>query len=88
MYKYTPKKSVLRDLQVSRTGAWWDKEYYKRMEVLKAFGADSGYAMCTALARYYKGVCFYSPTPRREIPVNGLLFPVAMFNEDQLKGTS
>lgn len=61
MYRYTPKKSVLRDLQVSRTGAWWDKEYYKRMEVLKAFGADSGYTMCTTLARYYKGGVLLQP---------------------------
>lgn len=81
MYKYTPKASVLRDMQVPRTGRWWDKEFFKRMEILKAHGASQDYTMAMTLARYFKDVCFYSETRRESIPVYGHLFPVSMFDE-------
>ena len=81
MYKYTPKQSVLRDMQVPKTGAWWDKEFFKRQEILKAHGASQAYTMTMMLARYFKDVCFYSETKRKEIPVYGHMFPVTMFDE-------
>lgn len=84
MFKYTPKKSILRDMEVPKTPgtAWWDKEFYKRKEILKAHHADQGYMMQTVLQTEYHNVCHYSKTPLRQIPVRGYLFPVSMFNEE------
>jgi hypothetical protein len=81
MYKYTPKQSVLRDMEVPKTGRWWDKEFFKRKEILKDHGASQDYTMTMMLAQYFKDVCFYSETKRKEIPVYGHLFPVTMFDE-------
>jgi len=84
MYKYTPKQSVLRYMEVPKTGRWWDKEFFKRMEILKAHGASQDYTMTMMLSRYFKDVCFYSETKRKEIPVYGHLFPASMFDEVQV----
>lgn len=81
MFIYTPKKSILRDMQVPLTGRWWDKEYFKRMEILKTHGAEQSYTMNVVLEEYYEGTEFYSYTKRRTVPVHGYLFPVSMFDE-------
>ena len=82
MYKYTPKKSVVREMDVPKVGRWWDTEFLKRQEILKRFKVDQGYSMTVVLKTHYPTVCFYSPVPVRQVPVNGFLFPVSMFNEE------
>ena len=84
MFKYTPKKNIVREMDVPKVGRYWDKEYFKRMEILKRFRIDQDYSMTVVLKRYYPEVCFYSPEPVRQVPVNGFLFPVAMFNEEKV----
>lgn len=85
MFKYTPKKSIVREMDVPKIGRYWDKEFFKRQEILKRYHIDQNYAMTVVLKTHYPDVCFYSPTPVREVPVNGFLFPVAMFNEEIVK---
>ncbi len=82
MYKYTPKKSILRDMDVPKVGSWWDKEFFKRKEILKAYRASQDNMMQTVLHTDYPTVCHYSKTKLSEVPVRGYLFPVSMFNEE------
>ena len=84
MYKYTPKKSILREMDVPKVGRYWDKEFFKRQEILKRFHTVENYSMTVVVKTHYPNVCFYSPVPVREVPVNGFLFPVAMFNEEKI----
>ena len=84
MFKYTPKKKILRDMQVAHTPgtAWWDKEFFKRKEILKEHRTDQGYMMTCVLQQDFKDVCHYSKTQLRVVPVRGYLFPVSMFDEE------
>jgi hypothetical protein len=82
MFKYTPKKSIVRELDVPKVGRWFDTEFLKRQEILKRYRIDQAYHMTVFLKTHYPKVCFYSPNPVRHVPVNGFLFPVAMFNEE------
>jgi hypothetical protein len=84
MFKYTPKASVLRDMEVPKIGRYWDKEFFKRQEILKAHGASQDYTMSMMLSRYFKDVSFFSETKRKEIPVYGHLFPASMFDETKV----
>lgn len=83
MYKYTPKKQILRDMQVKRVGRWWDTEYQKRLEILKRFHLQD-YAYTIAIAEWYPKTVFYSKIKLKQVPVNGYLFPVEMFDEHVL----
>lgn len=83
MYKYTPRKYILHEMQVKRTGRWWDTEFSKRKEILKRFHIDD-YAYYNALSRYYPKIKFFSKVKVKHVPVNGYLFPVEMFNEEAL----
>lgn len=84
MYKYTPKKNIVREMDVPKVGRWCDTEFFKRKEILKRYHIDQNYAMTVVLETHYPTVCFYSPEPVRHVPVNGFLFPVAMFNEEKV----
>jgi hypothetical protein len=81
MFKYTAKKEVLRAMQVKKA----DRGYFARMAVLKEHGASQNYVMQSALEAHYPGTVFYSKTPVKYVPVNGLLFPVSMFEVALLK---
>ena len=67
---------------VAKTGRWWNKEYIKRNEILLQYKVNVNYTLNWILRKHYKNVCYYSPLPRRYIPVEGYLFPVAMFDEE------
>ena len=84
MFKYTPKENIVREMDVPKVGRWYDKEYFKRMEILKRFRIDQNYSMTVVLKCNYPEVCFYSTEPVNHVPVNGFLFPVAMFNEEKV----
>ena len=81
MYKYTPKKSIVRDMVVPKTGRWWDKEFFKRQEILKRYHLPQDYSLTVVLKTHYPDVCFYSKEPVKQVAVNGFMFPVTMFDE-------
>lgn len=86
MFKYTPKKSILRRMSVARVGKWWDKQYFVRLEIVNENfkgQIQQVYPLVVALAANYPFVCFYSKERRRYVPVNGYLFPVSMFEETE-----
>jgi hypothetical protein len=83
MFKYTPKPQILRDMQVPRTGAWWDKEYFKRAEILRRYGVEATYIMQSVFRSYFPEVCYFSAKRVRHVPVHGYLFPVEMFEEEK-----
>ena len=84
MYHYTPKASVLRELQVSMTGRWWDKEYTKANEVLLAYGIEASFTNNCLLRNKFVEVSFYSPNKLRLVPICGFLFPAEMFTETKI----
>ena len=84
MFKYTPKPSILRDMEVQKTGRWWDKEVFKRMEILKTYGLPQDYNLTVVLKVNYHNTVYYSPERRKEIPVHGYLFPASMFLEEKV----
>lgn len=85
MFKYTPKKSIVCEMDVPKVGRWWETEFFKRKEILKRYRIDQDYMTTVVIETHYPNVCFYSPTPVRHVPVNGFMFPVAMFNEEIVK---
>jgi hypothetical protein len=82
MFKYTPKKQILRDMQVARVGRWWDKKYHKINEILQQYGVTPDYILHSVFERQFKKVCFHSAKRVRHVPVGGYLFPVEMFQEE------
>lgn len=84
MFKYTPKKQILRDMDVPKVGDLWDKEFFKRKEILKKYSVSQDYNMTVVLKKDFKNVCHYSVDTLKYIPVRGFLFPVAMFNEEKV----
>jgi hypothetical protein len=84
MFMYTPNPEVLREMEVPKTGKWWDKEFFKRKEILKSYGASQEYSMTVVLSQHFKNVKFFSEVKCKEIPVRGLLFPVSMFVEAEI----
>ena len=81
MFNYTPKKTILREMIVPKVGAWWDTLFFKKKEILERYGLPLEYRLTSVLEDDFPNVCFYSETPRRQIPVCGFLFPVSMFDE-------
>ncbi len=69
-------------MQVPRTGAWWDKEYFKRAEILRRYGVEATYIMQSTFSTHFAEVCFHSAKRVQYVPVNGYLFPVKMFDEE------
>ena len=83
MIKYTPKKALLRELDVSKVGYWWETQRIVVSDILKRYKLDTNYSMAHILLSKYPKYCFYSETPLRLVPIEGYLFPVAMFNEEK-----
>ena len=82
MYRYTPKKQILRLLDVPKIERWWETAYSTRNDILREYKIDVSYTLNWILKIDYKGTCFYSLSSRRDIPVRGFLFPSSMFNEE------
>ena len=88
MYLYTPKKSILRHFEPIEWG-YCSFPYLssdKYVKVLKDHCVSMDYRVrWSDFVRTYPNVQFYSKTRRREVPVNGYLFPVALFDEEIVK---
>lgn len=80
MYCYTASKKIVKSMLVKRTGNWWNKEYFKRKEILKQFHLPQDYNMTVLMNGPFQGTKFYSQDKVKEIPVNGVLFPAEMFD--------
>lgn len=72
-------------MQVAKIGRWWDKEYFKRQEILKSFGMPQDYSTCSVFARCFKTTNFFSVKHVSQVPVAGYLFPVEMFDCKEVK---
>lgn len=78
MIKYTPKKALVREIGVS-----WEKQQTVAGDVLKRYKLDPTYRMKHILLTKYPTYYFCSEKPLRLVPIEGFLFPVAMFNEEK-----
>lgn len=79
MFEYTPKKQILRDLQVSKYNRNVDAEYAIAQQILQKFRLPLN--VTWILRKYFKQVKFRSFAPVQRVPVNGFLFPSSMFDE-------
>lgn len=84
MFYYTASKKVIRSMFVEKTGAWWNKEFFKRMEILKQFHLPQDYSMTVLMNGPFQGTKFYSQQKVKEIPVNGVMFPAEMFDMKEI----
>jgi len=83
MYHYTPNKHILRGLQSSRGAPPWQAfDPNKQWNFVKQYTSD--YAEYVAFANHYEHVNFFSPTRVAQVPVNGVLFDVSLFEEEQI----
>lgn len=77
MYKYTPKKSIIRSMG-NRCGF---PDYSKCVQIVHEHGLSS-YMELVHFMYWYPGVEFYSKERRDSVPANGILFPVVLFDEE------
>ena len=83
MFKYTPKKTFLKEMRVKRVGLWWDTQWAIVFDILKRHRLDGNYKLAIILRDKYPSFCFYSENQLSEVPIQGYLFPVAMFTEEK-----
>lgn len=81
MFKYTAKKEIKKDLLKIRKAPYVrDKEW----NFIHSLVPKMSYSMYVALRRWYLDTVFYSPTKLKEVPVNGILIPVYLFDEEEI----
>lgn len=80
MYKYTATKTNVRTISNKK---YRDPDYSKCAALLQCYRVFS-YAEIVAFRSEYPGVVFYSETPRDTVPLQGFLFPAALFNEEKV----
>jgi hypothetical protein len=80
MFKYTPKKQIVRQLDKNKTklSANWDYAG-KVLGMINEKVAD--YTTRNAFIVHYSKVEFYSTKSIMFIPVNGILLPTSIFDE-------
>lgn len=81
MYRYTPNPGLLQGLHNVRSsqtgfGGWGFAD-----------NLCLDYHMKIAFLTYWEGTCYFSSAPLQKVPVNGLLFPVSFFKEEQVDAT-
>ena len=84
MYRYTPRKNILRHFEVARYRpkgyGYISSDVFSRL--MKEHKVRHDYWSCSIFSRCYPGVDFYSKEIRRQVPINGVLFPVSLFEEE------
>lgn len=80
MFHYTPKKSIKKDLLRIRKTYAPNKEWSFIHGVIK----NGPYEMYIAFANHWLETSFYSKTKLTGVPVNGVLFPVELFEVNEL----
>jgi hypothetical protein len=82
MIKYTPSKQVLHTLRKIRKAPYvLDKEY---RFIQSCLPVGSNYTMHSTFSQWFDGFVFYSPVRLREVPLHGVLFPVSLFDEEEV----
>ena len=78
MFKYTAHPEILRKYASIQKNSKrpWDDHYYFAVSIT---GTSSAYFACGDFWRNYKALEFYSPTVRREVPLNSMLLPAMYF---------
>jgi hypothetical protein len=85
MIKYTPKQSILAEMERSNKSARpWETNYQTMLQILQRYRIPTNHILATILQTRYPEVSVYSKTKLNQIPVNGYMFPVEMFEEVQL----
>ncbi len=84
MFRYTPKKEILKELQRQRNKGWnrtsnstYEYDYARQL-------FKGNYGMVCLFMQYWENVVFFSEEQRREIPVNGVLFSVTLFDMEKV----
>lgn len=85
MYRYTPQKDLLKRLKSERKRGYNSKmrgsyDWFMAREV-----THGDYFMTVVFLRHWEHTNFYSPVKLRQVPVNGILFPVTMFDESVIE---
>lgn len=81
MYKYTAHPRILQLLRnAGRTERPWDAEYRLAKDL---FGVRAAFGI-PYIWKKYRMFEFYSRKPLREVPLNGVLLPVALFSETEV----
>lgn len=78
MYRYTPRKELLKTLLDARKKPY-SKNGSAEWNLANSLLLD--YKMKTAFLMYWEGVDQYSLTRLTKVPVYGILFPVDYFDE-------
>lgn len=81
MFKYTPKKATLAELRKIRKQPWVANREYNFIRSL----VGGNYTMYLAIWRWFDGFVFYSPTRLSEVPLNGVLMPLELFDVEEIK---
>lgn len=81
MYRYTPNPKILKSLQLAREKPYRDGCSPTWTLAHKYFG---DYTRCCVFLRNWEHVDLYSKTKLMEVPVNGFMFPLAMFKIDKV----
>lgn len=74
MFKYTPEPTFLETFRRA-------EKRYKTYELLKEHFHQ--YSIICVFWRGYEGTCYFSKEKLREVPVNGIMFPVKYFKEEE-----
>lgn len=79
MYKYTPNKQLLDDLQRARKKGY-NRKIASTYEHQLASSLFKGYTERNAFQLYWENTVFFSEQKRDMIPVNGVLFSKEFFD--------
>ena len=83
MFRYTPSREMLEDYNRTKI-----KQYNYRVDCphyAYVRGVCRGnYIKMVAFMKHWKHTDFYSQTRRNQVPVNGILFPIAFFDETEI----
>lgn len=83
MFLYTPRADLLRELlQKSRSSSYRSNVYRFANEVL----TSTNYSYVMNFLKHWKYTKYYSQERlERSVPVNGVLYPIALFSETKLE---
>lgn len=81
MFKYTASKTNRKYLLKIRKDPWVrDKEW----NFIHGLVPKMSYPMYVAMSRLYLDTVVFSPNRLKEVPVNGILVPAYLFDEEQI----
>ena len=82
MYKYTASKKIMKGLLKIRKSGYKPNAEWDYLSAYFPF--KNNYTEVMTLGKYYEKSVFFSPSPMKEIPVMGCMFPVNMFDVEHI----